>query len=89
MDNVPSPPQGGTQEAAYFLAVELDLAITFCEMAKTMTYSRKIERNFVNARNVCRTAQKYIERMKEADLQYPDILDERLGRLRLLLGTRL
>jgi len=67
-----------------FILTELDLALTFCEMALTADHKEKAERNTVNAQRAYNAATHFLE-----DANFSDAinatLQQKVGRLRTIL----
>jgi hypothetical protein len=67
-----------------FVLTELDMAATFCDVAKSSTDSEKTGRNIENARKGYDTALKF-SRDARFDERSKSAYDEKLARLRALL----
>jgi hypothetical protein len=67
-----------------FISTELDLAITFCQMAITAENADKAERNAANARRAYQAASYRLESPATIDPKSSPEIDEKLRRLQQL-----
>jgi hypothetical protein len=67
-----------------FILTELDLALTFCEMALTADHKEKAERNTVNAQRAYDSATHFLEDANFSDAMTAT-LQQKIGRLRTML----
>lgn len=73
-----------TQTRVDFLLADLDLAMTFLDVAKTSMLERTKRRNYHNARAAYDTVMHLLEAL-EPNLEQNQAIDAKLGRLKIRL----
>jgi|ERR1700741_4434946 hypothetical protein len=69
-----------------FVEIELDLAITFCEVALSTDNRDKFERNIANARDAYKSATKSLERIRKNGDSWGSQITTKLAHLKELLA---
>ena len=73
------------QLSAEFVEIELDLGITFCEMALSADSTAKIQRNMDHAHRAYGAAREFARRIEKDGKIYPPRIDKKLKQLATLL----
>lgn len=71
---------------AAFIEIELDLALTFCQLAATAVHAEKAQRNIEHARRALEMAGKFAERFEQTGRRLPSSLESKFKEVETLLG---
>jgi septal ring factor EnvC (AmiA/AmiB activator) len=75
-----------TAVGARFVEVELDLAITFCEVALAADNRKKFERNVAHARSAYKSATRSLDRIRKSGDSWGAQIKTKLAHLKKLLA---